>query len=50
MRIHEENGLIYSSPRGQMVVEIVMETQSSNNRKCQTWWFVGLIVNSRMVE
>jgi hypothetical protein len=28
-----------------MVVEIVMETQSSKNRKCQTWWLVGLIVN-----
>jgi hypothetical protein len=33
-----------------MVVEIVMETQSSENRKCQTWWLVGLIVNSRLVE
>jgi len=33
-----------------MVVEIVMETQSSKNRKCQTWWLVGLIVNGRVVE
>jgi len=51
--IHEGSGLIYSNPRGHMVAEIVliintsMETQSS---KCQTWWLVGLIVNSRVVE
>jgi len=27
-----------------------METQSSKNRYCQTWWLVGLKVNSRVVE
>jgi len=51
--IHEGSDLIYSNPRGHMVAEIVLiintstETQSS---KCQTWWLVGLIVNSRVVE
>jgi len=51
--IHEGSDLIYSNPRGHMVAEIVliinssMETQSS---KCQTWWLLGLIVNSRVVE
>ncbi|KEH41541.1 hypothetical protein MTR_1g052130 [Medicago truncatula] len=56
MLIHEGSGLIYSNPRGQIVVEIViiintsMETQSSKNRYCQTWWLVGLIVNSRVVK
>ncbi|KEH33093.1 hypothetical protein MTR_3g022752 [Medicago truncatula] len=50
---NSRSDLIYSNPRGYMVAEIVllintsMETQSS---KCQTWWLVGLIVNSRVVE
>jgi len=56
MIIYGGNELIYSNPRCHIVVEIVivintsMETQYSKNRKCQTWWLVGLIVNSRVVE
>jgi len=30
-----------------LIIDTSMETQSS---KCQTWWFVGLIVNGWVVE
>ena len=56
MMIHNENDLIYTNLRGQIVVEIVivintrMETQSSKNRYCQTWWLVWLKFNSMVVE
>jgi len=56
MMIHEENDSIYTNHIGHIVVEIVIvintliETQSSKSIYCQTWLLVWLKVNDRVVE